>query len=789
MRYLLVLILLFATSLPAAEHKLSVTVTSPLAKGPIPFDPLIDFGKFIKPPSRLDPNSIEVRDAATSKIIPSSLGKGFRYGDSGRVRWVAHRASQTKFEIRFRSAGKRPLLQPKAITPMIGVGDMLRYNASKPMPIALRYPSRLVDINGDGRLDLIGTQPHRYSPRSPYGGIVCYPNTSRSKEKLTSLEFGDMVRLRFTKGGRLHHFSGPYLVADVVDLNKDGLPDLLYSTTKRTARFQPDRTIHHYGHVYLNTGKRDAGGMPVFKFAMKFPLPKDPDFRWGPIRAADINGDGSLDIIIGGMYEDQSPIAPASNVYFLANTNRAGWPLKLKKPAKVKCSRRACFLDMDGDGRLDCIGLGRDPDAATVYRANIITWRRNLGGDPPRFGREQHFRDHKLNFSTYVSAVHMPGLRGIIFNDKRDFSVTLLEQPTKGSLKFRKRVLRSKSAHIVAGDQAAPYPVDWDGDGDWDLVVGGGNGWPQVIVNVGNNQSPAFKRPQQFRSGGKPIRIFMSQVFPGIEGYGHDMGYPFPSVVDWNHDGRLDLMMPNITNRVFWYPNIGTAKSPQLGGRQQVVVHNRPETKQTIEGTAKLLGAGTGGKWNKRMLDPNSPFGWRAKAGFADFNNDGLIDMVHADGRTRSSSGYAAAYSLFLRYRDNKGELRLRPGAVIKLPNGKPLPPPGGITSQAIPADWDNDGRIDLICHYGPSNMNCQPMFVRNIGTKSKPKFDFPKPLKLWGKPLFNLMKHGPYWAVYDFDGDGKLDLLAGCAYGNYTFYRRTAMDMSERPSLRIEGD
>ena len=28
---------------------------------------------------------------------------------------------------------------------------------------------------------------------------------------------------------------------------------------------------------------------------------------------------------------------------------------------------------------------------------------------------------------------------------------------------------------------------------------------------------------------GRPIRIFMSQVFPGIRGYFHDMGYPFPS--------------------------------------------------------------------------------------------------------------------------------------------------------------------------------------------------------------------------------------------------------------------
>jgi len=47
-------------------------------------------------------------------------------------------------------------------------------------------------------------------------------------------------------------------------------------------------------------------------------------------------------------------------------------------------------------------------------------------------------------------------------------------------------------------------------------------------------------------------------------------------------------------------------------------------------------------------------------------------------------------------------------------------------------------------------------------------------------------MKHGPYWAVHDIDGDGRPDLLAGCAYGNYAFYRRTAMDMPSRPTFQI---
>ena len=130
--------------------------------------------------------------------------------------------------------------------------------------------------------------------------------------------------------------------------------------------------------------------------------------------------------------------------------------------------------------------------------------------------------------------------------------------------------------------------------------------------------------------------------------------------------------------------------------------------------------------------------------------------------------------------------MKLRRDRVITHPDGKPLKCPGYITSQAIAADWDRDGLLDLVCHWGPANTKCQPMFVRNIGTRTEPRFDHPRPLSLWGRPLYNLMKHGPYWAVHDIDGDGRPDLLAGCAYGNYAFYRRTAMDMPARPTFQI---
>ena len=781
--------------------RLDVSVTSEVPVVPVPLDPLVDFAHAASEAGGtgvLDPHSIEVRDSDSGEVIPHSLSDEFCYGDKGRVRWVVVNTNHRHYEIRFRTAPKRPSLHPPDLTPMIGVGDLVRYNAAEPRPLALRWPGRLVDLTGDGRLDLVGTLPHYYAPRSHLGGIVCYSQVEAGDDAILpndeTFEFGEMIRLRYKARSTdtdYRHFMGPYLVSDVADVNCDGHPDLIYTTTRRTTRFHPDPSIHKYAHIFLNTGKRDAGGMPEFVLDSRLPLPANSEAEgtgghwWGPVRVVDLNQDAALDVVVGRMFTDQAPKERDSTCDYLRNTNPDGWPMQLAEPVRIDAGCRACFYDVDGDERLDAVGLTLDPAADTAYRGNLVTWRKGLGGTPPRFGPPQHFPGHDLRHSTFVSAVDTKQKRGLLINDKRNHSVSFLEQPKRGKLRFIRRGFASRSADVVAGDQASPFPCDWEADGDWDLVVGGGNGWPQVIINEGTNERPRLAAPRPILSEGHPIRIFMSQVFPGIEGYGHDMGYPFPSYVDWDDDGLSDLMLPNITNRVFWYRNIGTQQEPQFGPRQQVIVDGYPETTETLAATAKLLGAGTG-KWGKRMFDPNSPFGWRARAGFADFNGDGLMDMVHADGRTRNSSGYADQYALFVQYRDAEEKLKLRRDRVIRLPDSKPLKGPAGITSQAIPADWDQDGRMDLICHMGPANTSCQPMFVRNIGTRTDPRFDHPRPLALRGEPLFNLMKHGPYWAIHDFDSDGRPDLLAGCVYGNYAFFRRTAMDMPDRPSFEI---
>ncbi len=123
----------------------------------------------------MNPNTIQVVNVKTNKVVPHSLGEGFSFGDKGRVLWVIEDPSHTEYEIRFRTAAKRPLLNPQKYVPMVGSGDLIRYNACELRPITLRYPNRLVDLTGDGKLDLVGAWPHPYAPKKPKGAIFCFP--------------------------------------------------------------------------------------------------------------------------------------------------------------------------------------------------------------------------------------------------------------------------------------------------------------------------------------------------------------------------------------------------------------------------------------------------------------------------------------------------------------------------------------------------------------------------------------------------------------------------------------
>ncbi|MBT4503641.1 MAG: VCBS repeat-containing protein [Gemmatimonadetes bacterium] len=708
----------------------------------------IDFGAMIDLaglPGVLDPNSIELIDLIDGETVPIARTEDFAYGDAGRIEWTIGDPDHRKYEVRFRTAEERPALVPQEYVPMVGVGDLLRYNAGVPRPITVAYSMRLVDMTGDGRTDLVGCWNYYHRPGSPISGIICYPRVGADSDFI----FGDMVRLRYvTEFGseEYHHFPGTYIQADFGDFTGNGLVDIAY------ADMRDDGVT-----IFLNTGRRDPGGMPIFMRDATIPAPVAQN---AGICAVDLDGDGALDLVVNG--------------HFIRNTNPRGWPFEAADPVDLKVGKNLTFIDLDGDGRLDVI----DKPALALPMGGGLTWSQNKGGDPPSFGEPTRISSIEVDASM-VAAVTGPSAEGILIqhNQFQNVSFYRLAGSADGQPIFELAGrAESRSAPLICSDQAWPCIVDWNGDGVTDLVIGGGYGWPRMVANSGSDERPAWGESRLIQADGKPIRIRRDEILQSR--HWHNMGYPYPVLVDWDGDGLKDLMLPNETNRILWCRNVGTQREPVFGPLQYLEADGYPDSPETRAATGRLAE-------NDDLLnspyprDNASPFAWRTGAAFADWNADGLMDLI-----THDEHGKA---TLFIQYRRDNGTLGLRKQGHVLLEDGREIDDSivgreQHWTESFRAVDWDGDGLLDLVYSCAGSG---KIYLLRNVGAEDEPVFGLPREFKCYGEEIAFTI-HGPQAWPGDLNGDGKPDLLGCVEWSVYPFYAYAALEMDAHPEYEF---
>nr|MBP7149803.1 VCBS repeat-containing protein [Acidobacteriota bacterium] len=203
---------------------------------------------------------------------------------------------------------------------------------------------------------------------------------------------------------------------------------------------------------------------------------------------------------------------------------------------------------------------------------------------------------------------------------------------------------------VNLGNHAATRFVDWDDDGLLDVLVGGGDGYVYIVVNIGTATEPSFAAPQHVQAAGGFVRA--------------GNGYTGACFVDVTGDGLKDLLVAEGTltpDQVRLYRNVGAPGAPSFGYYEWLMGPSQP---------VRLPGDANG------RLD------------VGDYDADGLADLV---------SGEFDGYVSFLRNVGSETEPRFAAGVHIRAGGGEIHLP---YNTHPRIFDVNQDGTADLGCGY-----------------------------------------------------------------------------------------
>ena len=278
---------------------------------------------------------------------------------------------------------------------------------------------------------------------------------------------------------------------------------------------------------------------------------------------------------------------------------------------------------------------------------------------------------------------------------------------------------------IVVPGYSVPSLVDWNNDDLPDLVIGEGSDTEipriRIYLNMGVAGAPAF--PSEY-------------VYAQADG--SDLSEPggfclglFPRVLDWDLDGRKDLLVGLAAGKVKIFLNVSTDADPQFDAGTELEV---------------------GAAGSKISID----VGKRATPVAVDWNKDGLRDLVIGalDGRLHMfmNSGTDAAPDYLEQTFAQDG------GVDLDVATGRSSP---------VVMDLNDDGKKDVLT----GDTEGQLLLYANTGSDAAPEFNGYELVTAAGVAidLPDEPRSRPF--VCDWNEDGLNDVLLGAGDGTVRLY------------------
>jgi hypothetical protein len=585
-----------------------------------------------------------------------------------------------------------------------------------------------------------------------------------------------------------------------LDMDRDGNIDMVVGCPDR-----PFNGIWYFRNLGTNTN-------PLFDRAEWLgPGKKD-------LVAADFNGDGLTDLVYGGGYFSD----PA--------TNRLSKPVKISLHRDYHIGRDDLWypVDWDGDGRIDVLAGVSDwtdygwddayDETGKWTRGPLhgyVYFHRNIGTNAnPQYAPPVKVQAGGKPIDQYGSPIPNPvdwfGRGGLDLIASNFIDTVTIFRRADGEL-TRGELLQANGNPIRMDlCMIQPRVVKWHADGRPSLVVGEEDG----TVSLFENKAPKGQEP----------RLAAPRVLQQVDPFLKSGALSRPVAVDWNGDGRLDIIAGNSAGYIQYFENTGSASQPAFEDRGNLtaggnVIRRIAGPNGSVQGPAEekwgytnpsvadwdldgdpdiivndiwgevlwYQNTGTRTKpqlaaaqpieveWTGRPPKPDwvwwEPKGkqlvtqWRTTPKIADWDADGLPDLVMLN-----HQGYL---TLFRRARRGGALVLLPPEKIFVDERGRFLLLSAGRAGRSGRrkielADWDGDKDLDLIC-----DSDGGPVWYENTGSQQRPV------MRLRGPLIRNasLAGHSPTPNVADWNGDGRPDLIIGAEDGFFYYFERSYID------------